>query len=110
MAHSDDATKKIEKAIPTTNADGKVVKWDIEYSYTKEDYSSSYNSEIYQTEEGDEKFTLQKPGAFKKKDLVALLPIESWNNIFNSQYESTHSESSAVETTDSDFDVDSLAD
>ena len=32
MAHSDDATKKLEKAIPTTNSDGKVVKWDITYS------------------------------------------------------------------------------
>ena len=29
MAHSNDATKKLEKATPTTNTDGKVVKWDI---------------------------------------------------------------------------------
>lgn len=110
MAHSDDATKKLEKAIPTTNADGKVVKWDITYSYEKTNFKVEYTHEIHQTEEGDEKFTLQIPGSFTQASLVALLPTSHWNEIYNSQYDSVHPETeAAVETTDIDFDVNSLS-
>ena len=109
MAHSNDATKKLEKATPTTNTDGKVVKWDISYSYTKGDYKSEYSHEVYQTEEGDEKFTLQAPDSFTQASLIALLPISHWDEIFNSQYDSVHPETkAAVETIDADFDVTTL--
>ncbi|MDB4681328.1 hypothetical protein OAE88_00310 [bacterium] len=110
MAHSDDATKKLEKAIPTTNSDGKVIKWDITYSYDKNDYKVEYSHEVHQTEEGDEKFTLQIPGSFTQASLVALLPLSHWNEIYNSQYGSIHPETEpAVETINSDFDVTTLS-
>ena len=110
MAHSDDATKKLEKAVPTLNSDGKVIKWDIDYSYTKGDYSVTYSEEKHQTEESVEQFDLKAPSEFKKSDLVALCPTSNWDQVFNSQYESTHPETApAVETRDDDFDVDTLA-
>ena len=110
MAHSDDATKKLEKAIPTTNSDGKVVKWDITYSYDKNDYKVEYSHEVNQTEEGDEKFILQETSLFTQADLIALLPLSHWNEIYNSQYGSIHPETEpAVETINSDFDVTTLS-
>ena len=35
MAHSDDATKVLEQAVPTANSDGDVTSWNITYSYEK---------------------------------------------------------------------------
>ena len=111
MAHSDDATKTLEKAVPTTNTDGNVVRWDLTYSYEKNEYKSEYSQEIHQTEEGEEKFALKAPSAFTKSELVALLPISHWNNVYDSQYESTHPEvEPAAETTDGEFDVSALSD
>ena len=35
MSHASDATKAWVSAIPTKNADGKVIEWSVKYKYTK---------------------------------------------------------------------------
>lgn len=111
MAHADDATKTLSKAVPTKDSEGNVTKWDISMTYNKNDYEVEYTHEVYQTEDGEENFTSQAPSSFTKSDLTALCPTSHWDNIYNSQYESTHPEvEPAVETADNDFDVNSLDD
>lgn len=110
MAHSDDATKTLEKAVPTKNTDGNVVKWDITYSYEKNEYKSEYTHEAHQTEDGEEVFALKAPTAFTQAELIALCPTDHWANVYNSQYESTHPEvAPAVETSDDEFDISTLS-
>ena len=110
MAHSDDATKKLEKAIPTKNADGNVIKWVLIYSYEKNEFKSEYSHEAHQTEDGEEVFALKAPTAFTQAELIALCPTDHWADVYNSQYESTHAEvTPAVETTDDEFDVSTLS-
>ena len=111
MAHADDATKTLTKAVPTKNADGNVTKWNITMSYDKNDYVVEYSHEVSQTnEDGDEVFTLQAPTSFSQADLIGLCPTDHWDNVYNSQYESTHpAEEAPVETTDNEFDLSTLS-
>lgn len=111
MAHSDDATKVLEQAVPTANSDGDVTSWNITYSYEKNSYKTEFSADVLQVEEdGTENFTLQAPGDFTQAELIALLPISVWNDAYTSQYESVNpAEAAAVETTDNDFDVSTLA-
>lgn len=109
--HSEDATKVLEEAIPTTNSDGNVVSWKVTYSYEKESYKTDFSEDILQVEEDEtENFALQAPSKFTQAGLVALLPVYHWNDVYTSQYESVHPAVPApVETTDNEFDVSTLA-
>ena len=94
--------KEITKAIPTINADGNVVKWDIELTYEKEEYKVNFNTTAeLEGEKAPESFTLA--------ELKELAKESHWDNVFTSMYDSTHSTDVSTETKVDDFDVNSLA-
>lgn len=110
MAHANDAVKAFEKATPTVDANSKVIRWDIDYSYTLNGYKVTYKANLEQIKDGEEVFALKAVSEFTKAELIALLPLDHWNMIYDSQYESTHPVVAApVTTTNSSFDVNTLS-
>tara|TARA_R110000803_G_scaffold4344_1_gene14742 strand:- start:715 stop:1059 length:345 start_codon:yes stop_codon:yes gene_type:complete len=104
--YAEQATKKIETAIPTVASDGSVIRWEISFSYTLNDFKKVYEQEIFWMEEGEEMFQPKPPDDFTKTELSDLLPIAAWNGIFMSQYESLHPKTNALEIRiDEKFDI-----
>jgi hypothetical protein len=94
-------TKTLTKATPTVDLAGKVVKWDVEVEYTKDDYTTKFNkfAEVDPT---------KAPEAFTKAELWELAGEAHLDAVFDSMYESTHSTQAPSESKVDGFDVDSL--
>ncbi len=106
---SDTATKKIHSAIPTLAADGSVIRWEIIVSYSKDSLEFKYNQEVFWMEEGQEMFEPNKPNEFSQSELMSLVPLKSWDAIFDSQYLSLQPQQDQNElTVDKDFDIKKL--
>ena len=102
MAHADDATKAWVKAVPKTNADGNVIEWNCEYSYTLNSFSHTF----YKIEKIDT--PSKAPGAYTKTELLTFMDKDHWDDMFNKKY-TYHISVKPVETTDNSFDVSSLS-
>lgn len=101
--YADQATKELTRAIPTVDADGKVIKWDLELQYSLNDYVSTFSKNV------DVEAT-KTPAEFTKAELFALAGVDHLDAVYDSQYQSVKLAPAAPETTTiSDFDVDSLA-
>ena len=103
MSHASDATKTWVSAIPKKNADGNVIEWTCEYSYTKGDHSHTFRkSEKIDTPS-------KAPGSYTKAELLTLMDKDHWDDMFNKKYASWTA-TPVVETVDSSFDVSTLND
>ena len=103
MSHADDATKALVSAVPKKNADGNVIEWTCEYSYTKGDHSHTFRkSEKIDTPS-------KAPGSYTKAELLTLMNKDHWDDMFNKKYASWTA-TPVVETTDASFDVSTLSD
>ncbi len=94
-------TKTLTKAIPTVDLTGKVVKWDVEVEYTKNDYTTKFNK-FFEVD------PIKGPEAFTKAELWELAGEAHFDTVFDSMYESTHSTQAPAESKVDGFDVDSL--
>ena len=94
-------TKTLTKATPTVDLAGKVVKWDVEVEYVKDNYTSTFTkfAEVDPT---------KAPEAFTKAELWELADEAHLDAVFDSMYESTHSTQAPTESKVDGFDVDSL--
>jgi hypothetical protein len=92
-------TKDLTKATPYEDANSKVAKWGLEYTYENDSegdatyYKSVFRETVeqaYTDANGDAQtnFTLQGKGDFSKADLVALCSIAKWDSVFASQVDS----------------------
>ena len=100
--YADQATKTLTKAVPTVDADGKVIKWEVEVEFELNDYKSSLNARI-------ELEPTKAPEAFSKAELFAFPEVEYLSAVYDSQYESTQVPGPApTEIKVDGFDVDSL--
>ncbi len=107
--HAKDATKEIDIAVPTVASDGSVIRWEITFSYTKGDVVKTYNQEIFWMEEGEEMFQPKPPKDFTIEELTSLLPLDAWDGIFHSQYESLHPQTDNLNIKiDKEFDIKKL--
>jgi|TARA_X000001382_G_scaffold78720_1_gene55258 hypothetical protein len=103
MSHASDATKAWVSAVPKKNADGNVIEWTCEYSYTKGDHSHTFRkSEKIETPS-------KAPGSYTKAELLTLMDKDHWDDMFNKKYASWTA-TPVVETVDSSFDVSTLND
>jgi hypothetical protein len=103
MSYSEQATKSFTKAKPTVNADGDVVKWELELEYSLNGYTVNFPAEIELND------NLKKPENFTLSELKELAREDHYNNVYDSMYESTQipgepSENTVVEN----FDLSSL--
>ena len=101
MTHSANATKTITKAVPTVDADGKVIKWNVEVEYALNDYVSTFNKFV-------EVEATKAPAAFTKAELWALVDEAHLDAVYDSQYESVKLAPAPTEHKVDGFDVDSL--
>jgi hypothetical protein len=94
-------TKTLTKATPTVDLAGKVTKWEVEFEYTKGDYTTKFAKfpEVDPT---------KAPEAFTKAELWELSDEAHLDSVFDSMYESTHSTQAPAESKVDGFDVDSL--
>jgi hypothetical protein len=101
MTHSADATKTITKAVPTVDADGKVIKWDVTVEYALNDYVSTFSkfAEVEAT---------KVPAAFSKAEIWDLVDEAHLDAVYDSQYESVKLAPAPTEVKVDGFDVDSL--
>lgn len=102
MTHSANATKTITKAVPTVDADGKVIKWHVEVEYSLNDYVSTFNKAV-------EVEPTKAPEAFTKAELWELVDEAHLDVVYDSQYESVKLAPAPTTEALSDFDVESLA-
>tara|TARA_Y100000034_G_C6727841_1_gene322301 strand:+ start:370 stop:684 length:315 start_codon:yes stop_codon:yes gene_type:complete len=103
MAHSDDATKTWVKAIPKKNADGNVIEWYCEYTYTLNDFSHTFEkSEKVETPS-------KAPSGYTQAELLILMDKDHWDDMFNKKYEVSIAVT-PIETTETSFDVSTLSD
>jgi len=110
MSHADDATKAWVSAIPKKNADGNVIEWTCEYSYTKGDHSHTFRkSEKIALDEEGKLVTAKAPGDYTKAELLTLMDKDHWDDMFNKKY-ATWTADAVVETVDNSFDVSTLSD
>jgi len=93
--------KNITKATPFVDANGNVIKWEIELTYLKNKYEVKFNA----TAEID---ALKKSYEFLLAELWDLANESHWDAVFNSMYESTHSDTPSSEQKIDGFDVGSL--
>ena len=95
-------TKTLTKATPTVDLNNKVIKWDLEVEYVKNEYVSKFHkvAEVEAT---------KAPEAFTKAELWELVNESHLDAVFESQYVSTHSTHAPLESRVDGFDVDSLA-
>ena len=102
MTHSADATKTITKAVPTVDADGKVIKWDVTVEYALNDYVSTFSKFV--DVEAD-----KAPEEFSKAELWALVDEAHLDAVYDSQYESVKLAPAPTTEVVSDFSVEDLA-
>jgi hypothetical protein len=102
MTHSANATKTITKAVPTVDADGKVIKWDVTVEYSLNDYVSTFSkfAEVEPT---------KAPAAFSKAELWELVDEAHLDAVYDSQYESVKLAPAPTTETLSEFSVEDLA-
>tara|TARA_B110000858_G_scaffold159243_1_gene182766 strand:+ start:86 stop:430 length:345 start_codon:yes stop_codon:yes gene_type:complete len=109
-------TKDLTKATPYEDANSKVAKWELEYTYENDSegdatyYKSVFKETIeqaYTDSNGDAQtnFTLQAKGDFSKADLVALCSIAQWDAVFASQVDSVITNPVTNPTADESFSV-----
>jgi len=94
-------TKTLTKAIPTVNADNKVIAWDIEVEYERNDYKSTFNKNV-------EFDGTKETSAFTKAELFEAINETHLDAVFDSQYESVVNAPVSTDTKVDDFDVNSL--
>lgn len=102
MTHSANATKTITKAVPTVDADGLVIKWDVSVEYSLNDYVSTFSKSV--EVEAD-----KAPEEFTKAELWELIDEAHLDSVYDSQYESVKLAPAPTTEALSDFDVESLA-
>jgi hypothetical protein len=102
MTHSANATKTLTKAVPTVDADGKVIKWDVTVEYSLNDYVSTFSkfAEVEPT---------KAPEAFTKAELWELVDEAHLDAVYDSQYESVMLAPAPTTEVVSDFSVEDLA-
>ena len=109
-------TKDLTKATPYEDANSKVARWVLEYTYENDSegdatyYKSVFNQAIeqaYTDGNGDAQtnFTLQGKGDFSKADLVALCPVSHWDTVFASQVDSVITNPVVSPTADESFSI-----
>jgi hypothetical protein len=109
-------TKNLTKATPYEDANSKVAKWVLEYTYENDSegdatyYKTVFNETIeqaYTDSNGDAQsnFTLQSKEDFSKADLVALCPVSHWDEVFASQVDSVITNPPVESTPDQAFSV-----
>ena len=108
MAHSDNATKAWVSAIPTKNADGEVMEWQLKYKYTlavsgKADYVHIFERKIKIENPS------KAPDSYTKSELLNLADLEQMNLTFDQKYAAWIAAES-VKTVDNSFDVTGLND
>ena len=101
MTHSASATKTITKAVPTVDADGKVIKWEVTVEYSLNDYVSTFSKTV-------EVEATKAPAAFSKAELWDLVDEAHLDAVYDSQYESVKLAPAPTEHKVDGFDVDSL--
>ena len=102
MTHTANATKTITKAVPTVDADGKVIKWDVTVEYSLNDYVSTFNKSV-------EVEPAKAPAAFTKAELWELVDEAHLDAVYESQYESVKLAPAPTTEALSDFNVEDLA-
>jgi hypothetical protein len=100
--YADQATKTLTKAVPTVDADGKVIKWDIEVEYSLNDYVSNFNNSV-------EVEAVKAPADYTKAELFDLINVDHLDAVYDSQYQSVKLAPEPTTETIADFDVESLA-
>ena len=102
MTHSASATKTITKALPTVNADGNVIKWDVSVEYSLNDYVSTFSKSV-------EVEPSKAPASYTKAELWTLVDESHLDTVYDSQYESVKLAPAPTTETVADFDVDTLS-
>jgi hypothetical protein len=102
MTHTANATKTITKAVPTVDADGKVIKWDVTVEYSLNDYVSTFSKTV-------DVEPAKAPAAFTKAELWELVDKAHLDVVYESQYESVKLAPAPTTEALSDFDVELLA-
>jgi hypothetical protein len=102
MTHSASATKTITKALPTVNADGNVIKWDVTVEYSLNDYVSTFSKSV-------EVEPSKAPSSYTKAELWTLVDEAHLDAVYDSQYESVKLAPAPTTETVADFDVDTLS-
>lgn len=105
MAHeyADQATKTLSKAVPTVDADGKVIKWEVEIEFELNDYKSALSARI-------EVEPTKAPADFTKAELLVFPEVAHLSAVYDSQYQSTQLPAPApAEVRVDGFDVADLA-
>ena len=109
-------TKDLTKATPYEDANNKVAKWELEYTYENDSegdatyYKSVFNETIeqaYTDSNGDAQtnYTLKAKGSWTKAQLVALLSVSQWDAVFASQVDSVITNPVVNPTADTSFSV-----
>lgn len=93
--------KELTKAVPTVDADEKVIQWELEITYSKNDFIVPFPIVI-------ETKPKQKPNKYSKEELLELANEKHWDAVFTSMYESTHTEIKENKKIDN-FDLKSLS-
>jgi hypothetical protein len=101
MTHTANAEKTITKAVPTVDADGKVIKWEVAVEYSLNDYVSTFNKTV-------DVEPAKAPAAFSKAELWDLVDEAHLDAVYESQYESVKLAPAPTEHKVDGFDVDSL--
>lgn len=102
MSHTENAIKEIKKAIPTINADGNVISWDIEVEYSLNDYVSKFSRSV-------EVDPSKLPSDFTKQELWALINEAHLDSVYESQYVSVKLATPDTNEKVTDFDINSLS-
>lgn len=111
------ATVTLIKAVPTTDVNGNVVKWEADVEYAFDDYTVQFGDGIEQSTttedmEGNktvtENFPEKPPTQFSKQEIINLLPTAHYGTVFESMYCSTHDTTDSGECCHDDFTVDDL--
>jgi hypothetical protein len=102
MTHTANATKTITKAVPTVDADGKVIKWDVTVEYSLNDYVSTFSKTV-------DVEPAKAPAAFSKAELWELVDEAHLDAVYESQYESVKLAPAPTTEVVSDFSVEDLA-
>lgn len=100
--YADQAEKTLTKATPTVDAEGKVIKWDVEVEFSLNDYVSKLSARV-------EVEPSKAPEDFSKAELFAFPEVAWLDAVYDSQYQSTQLPApAAAEVKVDGFDVDSL--
>jgi hypothetical protein len=100
--YADAAEKTITKSIPTVNAEGNVILWNIEVTYLLNDYKSIFR-------ESSEIEPIKTPEEFTKSELFNLVNMSQLDAVYDSQYVSVNLPSDSTTTLLSDFNVNQLS-